>query len=177
MLFLWCCLVAVGSWSLTEPDVLPKGRETRLLPRDHSRKENSTREQTLLSAVCGIDEKSHFSVELCRENKHHPQQLPSRRKLPGPWLCQLLDGVICSPSSCILCIPPGSQAGCCCSTEPSVLLVSPSAVLLLCFPFPSFALPQLQFKENTHDLPRRTFWHRCNLLNTAIKIFFILTWK
>ena len=44
-------------------------------------------------------------------------------------------------------------------------------------PLPSSALPCLKFTENMCSLPKRTFWHSHNLLNTVIKIFFSLTWK
>lgn len=150
-------LVAVGSRSLTKPDVFLKWRGTRLLPRDSSRKETRLESKHYSVLPEELMREVIFLLSRAEKTNTTPSSCLQRRKIPAPCLCQLLGGVICSPSCCIP--------------------VSDQAVLLLCFPLPSFALPQLQFKENTQGLPRRRFWHGHNVLNTAIKIFFILTWK
>lgn len=85
MLFLWCCLVAVGSWSLTKPDVLSKGRETRLLPRDHSRKETRLESKHYLVLSVELMRKVIFLLS-CAEKTNTTNTTPNSCLQGGSFL-------------------------------------------------------------------------------------------
>lgn len=97
-------LVAVGSQSLTKPDVFLKWRGTRLLPRDSSRKETRLESKHYSVLPEELMREVIFLLSRAEKTNTTPSSCLQRRKIPAPCLCQLLGGVICSPSCCIPCV-------------------------------------------------------------------------
>lgn len=84
--------MAVGLVVTEQVQSVPRRERDLAALEELPQERNLSRQEPPLTAVCSFDEEIYISVELCRENKCHPHQLPSKEKLPTPRFCQGLRG-------------------------------------------------------------------------------------